>query len=81
MAPQVTNGLYPGPDAIGRVDAPLFIDDSPNMSMMEIRAVISSATACGLMIIDYLQLDVVVAVVVPTGFHDLDLGSSGTDVP
>jgi len=46
--------------AIGRLEAPLFIDDNPNVTVMEIRAKARRLTqrlgTLGLIVIDYLQL-------------------------
>ncbi len=46
--------------AVGRLEAPLFIDDNPNVTVMEIRAKARRMTArygeLGLIVIDYLQL-------------------------
>ena len=46
--------------AVGRLEAPLFIDDNPNVTVMEIRAkarrMLSRHQDLGLIVIDYLQL-------------------------
>jgi replicative DNA helicase len=46
--------------AIGRLEAPLFIDDNPNVTVMEIRAkarrLVQRMGQVGLIVIDYLQL-------------------------
>ena len=46
--------------AIGRLEAPLYIDDNPNVTVMEIRAKARRLKArhggLGLIVVDYLQL-------------------------